>query len=85
MDAAERHRELIAHLAAQGARLSEPQMVRIGRSPPAYEARIRGHECPMVPVAFAPGFAERQAGAVGVCGPTPFPWTVEVLGSGYTI
>jgi hypothetical protein len=40
MDPAERHGELIAHLAPKGARLREPKMVRVGRSPGANKARF---------------------------------------------
>lgn len=65
MDTAQRHGVIIAHFAAQGARLSESQMVSVGWSPPAHEAWVCGDEGPMILVAFGP-LAERQTGAVGV-------------------
>src|SRR6516164_5196141 len=55
MDAAERHRELVARLAAERARLQEPQMMRIGRFTGTQEARLLGDKSKMLLVAVAPG------------------------------
>ena len=44
MDPTERYRELIAYLQSHRARLGEPQMVGIGRAPPADQTGLRCHE-----------------------------------------
>ena len=44
MTAAERHRELVADLHADGARLSKPKVVRVSGLPAADQAGLRGHE-----------------------------------------
>src|SRR5262249_33198395 len=53
MDPTEWHGELVAHFAAERARLGEAKMVCIRRTAPTDEARFRGDECPMVFVTFA--------------------------------
>ncbi len=65
MDPAERDGELIAHLAAQRARLCETKMVRVGGTSSTHEARLRGDESPMVFVPLAPHFAKGEIGALG--------------------
>ena len=51
MSATKRNCELIAHLEADGSRLCEPQVMRIGRLPAADEARLSGNEFQMCLVA----------------------------------
>ena len=58
MDAAERHHKLVARLAAECARLHEPQMMRIGRFTGTQEARLLGDKSKMLLVAVAPGRAD---------------------------
>ena len=57
MDAAERHRELVAHLAAERAWLHESQVVRIRRFARTQEARLPGDKSKVLFVAVAPGRA----------------------------
>ena len=58
MGAAERDRKLIADPTPQGARLHEPQVMRVRRAPSAHQARLRGDELQMSTVAIAPRFIQ---------------------------
>ena len=60
MGAAERHRELVARLAAERRRLHVAQMMGIRRLAAADEARLLRHEPQMVPVTIAAGGGDRQ-------------------------
>ena len=51
MAATKRHRELVADLHADGARLGKAEMVGIAGSPVTDEAWLRGHKVEMRPVA----------------------------------
>src|SRR6266550_8660313 len=64
MSAAQRDRELIAHLAAEGARLREANMMGIAGLAPAHEARLQANEVPMRLVAIAPRLTEREGAFV---------------------
>ena len=44
MTAAERHGELVADLETEAAGLRKPQVMRVRRLPPAYEAGVRRHK-----------------------------------------
>ena len=57
MDAAERHRKLVARLTAERARLHESQVVRIRRFARTQKARLLGNKPKMLFVAVAPGRA----------------------------
>ena len=57
MAAAERHRELVAGLAAERARLHEAQMVGIRRLAAAQQARLLGDKSQVLLVAIAAGRA----------------------------
>ena len=63
MHAAERHRELIAHLAAERPPLREAQMMRVGGLAAADQAGQLGHEPQMLFVAIAFWLGQRE-GAV---------------------
>ncbi len=73
MGPAHRNGELIADLASQGPRLGKAQMVGVGRSSTAYQARLSGYVLAMILVAqpdglgrhTAAGRAGSSAGAVG--------------------
>ena len=58
--AAERHRELIAHLPAQRTSLGKAQMMRIGRTAAANQARLLRHESDVLPVTNAPRLGEGE-------------------------
>ena len=60
MDAAERHRELVARLAAQGPRLHEPKMMRVGRLATTEEAGLLGDIAKVRFVAIAAGSGNRE-------------------------
>ena len=60
MGSAQGDRELIAHLEAHRARLSEPQMVGINRTSPVDQTRLRCHELEVGFIAKPTGFAERK-------------------------
>src|SRR5579871_5043046 len=64
MDAAERYRKFIAHLAAERGRLRETDVVRIARFASADEARLLGDEPEVVPVAQSPRLAEGEGALV---------------------
>ena len=68
MDPAERDREFIAHLAAEGTRLHEAQMMGIGRFAAAHEAGLLGDEPKMLLVAIATGRAYREHALVDAVG-----------------
>src|SRR5439155_16162135 len=57
---AERHRELVAHLAAKRSGLGKPQMMRVRRLPAADQAGLRSDELQMCFVAVAPRFTDWQ-------------------------
>ena len=59
MNAAERHRELVARLAAQGPRLHEPKMMRVGRLATTEEAGLLGDIAKVRFVAIAAGSGNR--------------------------
>ena len=56
----ERHRELVADLATERARLRRPEVMRLRGLAPANQARLRGNELTMFFVAQAPRFADRK-------------------------
>ena len=60
VNSAERHRELIAHFAAERPRLRRAKMMGIRGLTAANEAGLRGNELTMVFVADAPRFADRK-------------------------
>ena len=60
MDAAERHRELVARLAAQGPRLHETKMMWVGRLATAEEAGLLGDVAKVRFVALAAGSGNRE-------------------------
>jgi hypothetical protein len=62
--AAERHRILVADFAAQGPRLHEAQVMRLGRLPLAPKAWLRCHELQMGAIAVATRLAEGQGALV---------------------
>ena len=57
---AERHRELVAHLATERPRLRKPKMMRVGGLTPADKAGLRGNKLEMRFVAVTPRFADRK-------------------------
>jgi hypothetical protein len=59
--AAQRHRELVADPAAQGARLHESEVMGVRRLPPTNEAGLRRHELQMGAIAVATRFAQGKA------------------------
>jgi hypothetical protein len=61
----ERHRILVADFAAQGPRLHEAQVMRLGRLPLAPKAWLRGHELQVSAIVVA-RLAQRQ-GAFSTC------------------
>ena len=61
MDAAERNREFVAGLAAQGPRLHEPKMMRIGRLAAAEQAGLSGDVAKVRLVAVTAGQRESRA------------------------
>jgi hypothetical protein len=66
--AAERHGELIADLAAEGAALGEAKVVWIAGHTAADQARLLGNEADVLPIAEAARFGERQDGLVDASG-----------------
>jgi hypothetical protein len=58
--AAQRHRILVADFAAQGPRLHEAQVMRLGGLPLAPKAWLRRHELQMGAIAVAARLAQRQ-------------------------
>jgi hypothetical protein len=76
MDAAERHRELIAHFAAQRARLHEAQMMGIAGLAPTDQAGLPGHVAQMVLVAIAARCGDREDALVD---PPPLMAIVTIL------
>ena len=67
MDAAKRDSELVADLAAKGARLHEPEMVGIAGLPTTHEARQRGDEIEVFFVANPPHPLGHRASATNNC------------------
>jgi hypothetical protein len=65
--AAERHRILVADFAAQGPRLHEAQVMRLGGLPLAAKTRLRRHELQMGAIAVAARLAQRHV----LAGPRP--------------
>ena len=66
MNAAKRHRKLVAHLTPKGTWFGIAQVMCIGRRSPAYEARLRGDVLQVFLVAPTPrlergGFLDRNA------------------------
>ena len=68
MSSAQRHGELIAHLAAEGAVLREAQMMRIRWPSSANQTRLLGDEFDVVLVAKPTRFRVGQAALVDVLG-----------------
>jgi hypothetical protein len=60
MPAAERYHKLVAHLAAERARLRESEMMRVGGFAGADQAGLRGDEPQMLPVAITFWLGERE-------------------------
>ena len=60
VDAAERHGEFVAGLAAERPWLHEPKMMRVGRLAAAKEARLPGDKSNMFAVAVAAGRPDRE-------------------------
>ena len=65
MDPAQRDSELIADFAAERARLSKTQMMRVRWRAPAYQARLAGYVSAMVLVAEANGL-DRDSATAGL-------------------
>ena len=68
MPAAERHRELIAHLTAQRAWLSKAQMVRIGGRATANQTGLLDDEPHVLAIANSARFGVAQFALVDACG-----------------
>ena len=69
MDPAQGCHEFIAHLAAKGTRLREPQVMGIARCSPTYKASLLGDELAMLFVAQTNDLRRNaQAGLDGVVG-----------------
>ena len=68
MDAAHRHGELVAGLAAERPWLHEPKMVRVGRFAAAEEARLPRDKTNMLAVAVAAGCPDRELALVDARG-----------------
>ena len=66
MGATQWHRVFITHAPTESARLGEPQMMGIRRSPATDKARVRRHEPKVSTVAVAAGFAKRERAFVNV-------------------
>jgi hypothetical protein len=60
MSAAQRHRELIADPAGQGAWLHEPEVMGIARLPPTEQAWLRCHELEMDAIAVTARLVQRE-------------------------
>ena len=60
MSAAQRDRELVADLEAEGAGLCEANVMGVARRAPAHEARLQAHEVAMLLVAIAPWLTESE-------------------------
>ena len=60
VDATKRNRELVADPPAQCPRLCKPQMVGVGRPPPAQQARLRCHELQVSAIPITSRFAQRE-------------------------
>ena len=60
MDAAERDREFVAGLAAQGPRLHEPKVMRVGRFAAAEQAGLLGDVAKVRLVAITAGYRKRE-------------------------
>jgi hypothetical protein len=60
VSAAERDRELVAHLAAKRSALGKAQVVRVTRDAAANEARLLGHVADVLAVAYAAGLGDGQ-------------------------
>src|SRR6516165_8611371 len=69
MAATQGDRELIADLAAERRCLGKAQMMGIGGTPAADEARLLGDRFHMLPVANSTGHRQRQDRSVGTCCP----------------
>lgn len=68
---AKRDRELVADLAAEGGRLSAPEVMGIGGEPVAQQARLRGDEAKVLLVPMAGWLADRERTLIdpgGNCG-----------------
>ena len=65
---AQRHGELIAHFSPERAVLREPQMMGIGGSAAANQARLFGHELDVVLVTKAAGLGMDQLALVDAVG-----------------
>jgi hypothetical protein len=66
MGSTKRDRKLVADPTPQGARLHEPQVVRVGRAPPADKAGLCSNELEVRTVAVTAGFAQRECAFVDV-------------------
>ena len=66
VSAAERNDELVTDAAAERAQLRKPQMVGVGRTPSAEEARLGGYKLKMFSVAIAAWLAEGEGTFVDV-------------------
>ena len=60
VDPAKRDREFVAHAASECTRLSKGEVMRIRRHAAAYQARLPQHELPVVFIAQANRFAQRN-------------------------
>jgi len=68
MGPAQRHRELVAHLAPQGASLGKPQVVGVGGASSTDQTRLRCHEFEMGFVAVAARLADGEFALLDFCG-----------------
>jgi hypothetical protein len=70
MDATQWDREFVVGLAAQGSRLHEPKVMRIGRFAPAEQAGLSGHIAKVRLIAIAAGYGKREHAFVEALGRT---------------
>ena len=68
MDAAERHGEFIAGLAAERPRLHESEVMRVGMLAPAHQACLFGDEPQMLLIAMAARFGDGKDALVNARG-----------------
>ena len=68
VDTTKRNRELVADPAAQRPRLCKPQMMGVGRSASAQQARLRCHELQVRAIAIAARFAQRKSAFIDMPG-----------------
>jgi len=76
MHSAQRHREFVAHAAADCGALGKPEMMRVRGASAAEQAWLQRYELEVIAVAVAPRFAQREVGLVDA-------WSKRVLRAGF--